>query len=88
MRQLRREVGYGCPFPGCGEPFLTWHHFDPPWNVRNHFDPDGMIALCMKHHRVADAKLVGIDDLRSYKSTPPGPPKLTEFSWMAPPVSA
>ncbi len=30
-RQLAEEVGFGCPVEGCGSPYLTWHHFDPPW---------------------------------------------------------
>ena len=35
---LRTEVGYGCPI--CRSPFLTWHHFDPPYSVRPHNDPE------------------------------------------------
>src|SRR5918912_315690 len=26
-RELRREVGFGCPVPDCGNPYLYWHHF-------------------------------------------------------------
>lgn len=54
IQQLRREVGYGCPI--CRNPFLTWHHFDPPYHVEEHWRPDGMIALCLKHHAAADPK--------------------------------
>jgi hypothetical protein len=52
---LRNEVGFGCPFRGCRKPFLTWHHFDPPWKILNHHNADGMIALCLDHHAEADA---------------------------------
>jgi hypothetical protein len=53
-RELRSEVGFGCPVPGCGSPYLYWHHFDPPWRERQHHDPAGMIALCGLHHPQAD----------------------------------
>ncbi len=54
-KQLRKEVGFGCPIDGCGIPFLEYHHFDPPWAERKHHEPKGMIALCPTHHRQADA---------------------------------
>lgn len=66
-RVLRQEVGFGCPVPGCGSPYLTWHHFDPPWNVREHHNPDGMIALCRLHHDAADAGAFTADQLRAFK---------------------
>ena len=66
-RQLRREVGFGCPVPGCGSPYLYWHHFDPPWNVREHHDPAGMIALCGLHHPQADRGVFTVEQLREFK---------------------
>ena len=45
IRTLRREVGFGCPV--CRSPFLTWHHFDPPYHVEEHWRHEGMIALCL-----------------------------------------
>src|SRR5688572_23167474 len=64
-RQLRREVGYGCP--ECRKPLLTFHHFDPTWRGveelcasegRSPTAADhkvtGMIALCQIHHDYAD----------------------------------
>lgn len=56
IEELRREVGFGCPVPGCRSPFLTWHHFDPPWNVENHWRPEGIIAMCPLCHADADEK--------------------------------
>ncbi len=50
--ELRAEVGYGCPV--CRSPFLTWHHFDPPYNVRPHNDPKGVDRPCGEHHGEAD----------------------------------
>lgn len=54
-RALRFEVGFGCPVEGCGNPYLEWHHFAPPWHVCEHHNVDGMIALCRNHHPEADA---------------------------------
>src|SRR5580693_411457 len=53
-RALRREVGFVCPVPGCTNPYLTRHHFDPIWRVREHHEPGGLIALCRDHHSQAD----------------------------------
>jgi hypothetical protein len=66
-RELKREVGFGCPVPYCGNPYLYWHHFDPPWDVRQHHDPDGMIALCGLHHPKADAGAYSKEQLREFK---------------------
>lgn len=67
VRALRREVGFACPVAGCGSPFLTWHHFDPPWSVRQHFEAAGMIALCREHHDKADVGAFTVEQLRSLK---------------------
>jgi hypothetical protein len=66
-RQLRSEVGFGCPAPDCGNPYLYWHHFDPPWSERQHHNPEGMIALCGEHHAKADAGAFSADQLRHLK---------------------
>src|SRR5437868_11863995 len=44
IRILRKEVGFGCPYPGCRNPILTWHHFAPAWHIEHHHRPEGMIA--------------------------------------------
>jgi len=69
-RTLRREVGFGCPADGCGNRYLYWHHFDPPWSERQHHDPGGMIALCGKHHAKADAGAYTKEQLHQLKQTP------------------
>lgn len=65
---LRNEVVFGCPINGCGNPYLEWHHFDPPWHVKEHHEPSGMIALCAEHHRKADAGAYTPDQLNKFKS--------------------
>lgn len=71
IRQLRQEVGFRCPVDRggvpCGSPYLTWHHFDPPWRDEQHHRPDGMIALCQEHHQKADAGAFTRDQLKALK---------------------
>ena len=69
-RTLREEVGYGCPVDHCGSPYLSWHHFDPPWSEREHHDTDGMIALCKQHHDAADGGAYTKAQLQRLKSAP------------------
>src|SRR3989442_14566184 len=83
-RQLRQEIGFGCPVPGCGSPYLKWHHFDPSWREREHHDPQGMIALCAQHHDKADVGAFTKEQLHQFKRE--GRSRATEvrgrFDWM------
>ncbi|MFS2088307.1 hypothetical protein [Paenarthrobacter nicotinovorans] len=69
---LREEVGFHCPIDVdgdvCGSPYLTWHHFDPPFRVEKHHRPEGMIALCREHADKADNGSYTDDQLRRYKA--------------------
>jgi len=64
---LRAEVGFGCPVKGCGNPYLEYHHFDPPVSVRPHNEPKGMIALCAQHHKKADGDAFTVEQLHELK---------------------
>tara|TARA_R110002096_G_scaffold68771_1_gene165677 strand:+ start:314 stop:1195 length:882 start_codon:yes stop_codon:yes gene_type:complete len=64
---LREEVGFGCPVKNCGNPYLEYHHFDPPVNIRAHNEPEGMIALCAQHHKKADGDAYTIEQLHELK---------------------
>lgn len=66
-KALRQEVGFGCPVPNCGCPYLEWRHFDPPWKQEKHHNPDGMIALCREHHIQADYGAFTIAQLHEFK---------------------
>lgn len=79
-RQLRREVGFGCPVSGCGCPYLEYHHFDPEWSEFNHHNPDGMIALCQKHHSKAGAWT--LEQCRELKRNPNTTGISGRFEWM------
>jgi hypothetical protein len=85
-RHLRGEVGFGCPVPDCGNPYLSWHHFDPPWHVKQHHNPAGMIALCEDHHNKADAGAFTKDQLRAFKTDAKSRSDRTEvagrFDWL------
>jgi len=67
---LRKEANFGCPVPGCGSPYLYYHHFDPPYREQPHHKPEGMIALCAKHHDWADKGKWTIEQLRDMKRHP------------------
>ena len=64
---LRTEVGFGCPVKGCGNPYLEYHHFDPPVSVNPHNNPEGMIALCAQHHKKADGGAYTVEQLHDLK---------------------
>lgn len=77
--RLRREVNFGCPI--CRSPFLTYHHFDPPWEpTHTHHEP-GMIALCSEHHNFADGGNYPKDYLRKLKQDPPTEPPRGQLPW-------
>lgn len=83
-KALRKEIGFGCPVEGCGSPYLEWHHFDPPWHIENHHQPEGMIALCRLHHIQADNGAFTSDQLRAFKERSRENWKLNsgKFNWM------
>ena len=71
--ELRREVHWGCPVHGCGSPFLSYHHFDPPFSCfkpgQTH-DSKGMIALCLAHAKMADSGVWTNNQLQQMKTSP------------------
>lgn len=67
-RELCNEVGFRCPVDDCGLPYLTFHHFDPPWRVENHHNASGMIALCSNHAAKADQGYYPDDYFRRLKA--------------------
>lgn len=82
IKQLRSEVGFGCPVPECGNPYLEWHHFDPPWKVNPHHNPDGMVALCAEHHKKADNGAYTNEQLSKFKSAKVDPALVRgRFDW-------
>jgi hypothetical protein len=77
---LRREVNFGCPVHDCGSPYLTWHHFDPPWREKEHHNPEGMIALCATHAGHADGGKWTKEQLVEMKRNPyVTPDKISEY---------
>src|SRR4029079_17259737 len=68
-RVLRQAVGFGCPIPNCGSPYLVYHHFDPPWHEQQHMNPEGIIPLCAQHHAWANQKTWTTSQLREFKQS-------------------
>jgi hypothetical protein len=55
-RLLRKEVHFGCPVDACGSPFLTYHHFDPPYRKgKKHIQLLALSASLKNHPRLARA---------------------------------
>lgn len=82
IQTLRQEVGFGCPIPNCGNPYLEWHHFDPPWSIENHHRPEGMIALCTQHHKNADNHAYTNEQLIEFKKNKVNSEKVKgNFEW-------
>jgi len=69
-RALRYETNFGCPVNGCGVPYVTYHHFDPPYREGTEHNADGMIAMCLAHHKMADAGTWSDEQLRYMKRQP------------------
>ncbi|MDX7797897.1 SEC-C metal-binding domain-containing protein [Aeromonas caviae] len=83
IRELRNEVGFGCPINECGSPYLEWHHFDPPWHVKEHHNPEGMIALCIHHHPRADGGAYTNEQLRAFKKNKISAERVKgQFDWL------
>jgi hypothetical protein len=78
-------VGFGCPVDGCGVPYLSYHHFEPPWVQGHSHEPEGMVALCLHHHKTADVGAFTDDQLRALKADPfvlrMGAPIRGGFEW-------
>ena len=49
---------------------LTYHHFDPTWQEGHIHSPEGMIALCQKHHSMADGGMWTNAQLKEMKANP------------------
>jgi hypothetical protein len=83
VRQLRNEVGFGCPVYGCANPYLEYHHFDPPWHIENHHNPEGMIALCTQHHKQADGGAYTNEQLHAMKNDSAHAEEVRgQFNWL------
>jgi hypothetical protein len=83
-KQLRKEQGFVCAVPGCTNPYLWYHHFDPPWHVEHHQRPEGIIGLCGIHHPPADHGAFTVDQLREYKqaAAEEAPTVRGQFHWL------
>jgi hypothetical protein len=83
LHELRREVGFSCPVSGSGNPYLSWHHFDPPWRQEKHHRPQGLVALCLEHARKADGGAFTLAQIREFtRCGADGQNIVGKFDWL------
>lgn len=78
-KRLREEVNFGCPV--CRSPFLTYHHFDPPWEPLHIHNEKGIIALCSNCHGFAHGGSFTNQQLHHMKVNPPNAPPEGKIPW-------
>lgn len=67
-RQIRQRCGFGCVI--CGDPFIYYHHFDPPFNQAREHRAEGITILCGNHHREADHGRRSIESIKARDADP------------------
>jgi len=63
-RQVMTEAGHCCSIQQCNEHIVEIHHID---ENRENNDPNNLVVLCDKHHKLAHRKVITRMDLRKYK---------------------
>ncbi|PSV89362.1 HNH endonuclease signature motif containing protein [Photobacterium iliopiscarium] len=63
-RQVMTEAGHCCSVQQCNEHIVEIHHID---ENRENNDPNNLVVLCDKHHKLAHGKVISRMDLRKYK---------------------
>ncbi|WP_161782362.1 HNH endonuclease signature motif containing protein [Methylobacter tundripaludum] len=63
-RQVMTEAGHCCSVQQCSEHIVEIHHID---ENRENNDPNNLILLCDKHHKLAHQRIISRMDLRKYK---------------------
>ena len=67
-RQIRQRCGFGCVI--CGNPFIDYHHFDPPFSQVREHRADGITILCANHHREANHGRRSAESIKAYNADP------------------
>lgn len=65
---VRSQCGFGCAI--CGEIFVELHHFLPEYHDATEHNPNGIIALCEKHHQMAGGGEISLKDLKNFRTDP------------------
>jgi 2-keto-4-pentenoate hydratase/2-oxohepta-3-ene-1,7-dioic acid hydratase in catechol pathway len=77
--RLRREENFRCPC--CSSPFLTFHHFDPPWESEHVHNEAAIIAVCPRWHGFCDGQNYSIRQAKELTSNPPKSPPSGCLPW-------
>ncbi len=67
-RQVRQRCGFGCII--CGNPFIVYHHFDPPFNQAREHRADGISILCANHASEADHGRRSVQNIKIHDADP------------------
>ncbi len=67
-REIRQRCGFGCVV--CGNPIVTYHHFDPPFHDAREHAPEGITILCGCHHIEATSGMLAADTVRYHNDKP------------------
>ena len=76
VRGLLEDDGFGCPWAGCGNPYLTYHHDDLPWHVQQ---PHHATPL-WRGRRRHPAPIEEVGE-RMASAVEPVPTRIREVSW-------
>lgn len=67
-RNIRQRCGFGCVI--CGNPFIVYHHFDPPFSQAREHRAEGITILCANHASEADKGRRTLEDIRKADANP------------------
>jgi hypothetical protein len=67
-RLVRRECGYGCVI--CGLAFVTYEHFDPPFEEATEHKPEGIALLCWACHHKKSSRMWSPQKVAAARSNP------------------
>jgi len=68
LRSVRQRCGFGCVV--CGDPFIVYHHFDPPFPEAHEHRPEGITLLCQRCHDDETRHRLAPDYVRQHNANP------------------
>ncbi len=69
-RKVRQRCGFGCVI--CGNPIISYEHFDPPFRDARSHSADGITLLCGSCHQKTTMGLINKGTVAKYNADPSG----------------